>query len=88
MDSKDLDFTSPTPSEIISNIEKELATPPKEVAINLILTGNGAKRYHFIKSILSSSYPELDNEEIDKYLLRSGVERELERIAHIWNQNE
>jgi len=88
MDSKDLDFTSPSPSEIISNIEKELATPPKEVAINLIFTGNGAKRYHFVKSILASSYPELDNEEIDKYLLRSGVERELERIAHIWNQNE
>ena len=82
------ELTQAKPTEIIKSVEEKLANPPNEVAVNLILTGNGAKRYHFVMSILSSIYPELDEEELHKYLLRSGVERELERITNIWNQYE
>jgi len=67
-------------------VEEKLSNPPEEISVNLVLTGNGAKRYHFVMSILSSIYPELNEEEVHKYLLRSGVERELERITNIWNQ--
>ena len=74
------------PTEIIKSVEEKLSNPPKEISVNLVLTGNGAKRYHFVMSILSSIYPELNEEEVHKYLLRSGVERELERITNIWNQ--
>ncbi len=74
------------PTEIIKAVEEKLSNVPDEVSVNLILTGNGAKRYHFVMSILESIYPELNEEEIHKYLLRSGVERELERITSIWNQ--
>lgn len=74
------------PTEIIKSVEEKLSNPPQEISVNLVLTGNGAKKYHFVMSILSSIYPELNEEEVHKYLLRSGVERELERITNIWNQ--
>jgi hypothetical protein len=35
-----------------------------------------------------SSYPELSENDIEKFIVRSGVERELERINRIWNENE
>lgn len=80
------ELTLAKPTEIIKSVEEKLSNTPDEISVNLILTGNGAKRYHFVMSILASIYPELNEEEIHKYLLRSGVERELERITNIWNQ--
>jgi hypothetical protein len=47
------------------------------------LKGNSAKKFHIVKTILTSSYPELDEEEIDAYIVRSGIHRELEKLSSI-----
>ncbi len=75
------------PQELLNKINVELQNAPEEIAINTILTGIGAKKYHLMKTILSASNPELDEEDICKYIIRSGIEREMEKISNIW-QNE
>ena len=72
------------PSEIMNKINLELQNVPEEIAINTILTGVGAKRYHLMKTILSSMDPDIDDEEVCKYIIRSGIEREMEKISKIW----
>ena len=37
-----------------------------------------------MKIILSSVAPEFDEEEICKYIIRSGIERELGKISDVW----
>ena len=86
MNSDDLDFTIASTPDIIDNIHKNLNEPPEEISINIILKGTSAKKFHFVKTILLSSYPELSEEDIDKFIIRSGAERELERFNRIWNQ--
>jgi hypothetical protein len=33
---------------------------------------------------LKSAYPNLEERDIDKYLVRAGAEREIERLAYLW----
>lgn len=87
MHSDDLDFTIASTPDIIDNIQKNLNDAPDEISVNIILKGTSAKKFYFVKTILASSYPELSEEEIDKYIIRSGAERELERFNRIWNQD-
>ena len=75
------------PSEIMNKINLELQNVPEEIAINTILTGVGAKRYHLMKTILSSMDPDIDDEEVCKYIIRSGIEREMEKISKIWKND-
>ena len=82
-----INFESSNINEIVKRLNEALSDAPEEVAVNVILTGNGAKRFHIVKSLLSSSYPELEDDEIDKFILRSGIERELARFSHIWNND-
>jgi hypothetical protein len=74
----------PNPAEILRKVNESIISAPDEIAVNVIISGNGAKKFHIIRTFLSESYPDLDIEEIDKYILRSGVERELAKIASIW----
>lgn len=86
MNSEDLNFTIAATSDIVTTLEEKLKDLPTEVSINVILNGNSAKKFYFIKALLTSSYPELLEEEIDKFIVRSGVERELDRFDKIWKQ--
>jgi hypothetical protein len=79
------DLTQNNIKEIIANLNEAILNAPEEISINVILTGNGAKRFHIVKSLLASTYPELEDEEIDKFIVRSGIERELGRFSEIWN---
>ena len=88
MNSDDLNFTMAAQTEIITQLEKSLANLPTEISVNVILNGKSAQKYFFIKTLLMSSYPELFENDIEKFIVRSGVERELERINRIWNENE
>lgn len=78
-------FDSSNKNEVMKQIQEDLSNVPDEIPINLILTGSGAKKFHFVKTVLSRSFPELNEEDIFKFIIRSGVERELARFSHIWN---
>lgn len=71
-------------SEILSKINAELPNAPEEIPINAILTGEAAKKYFLMKTILSSVAPEFDEEDICKYIIRSGIEREFGKISDVW----
>jgi len=75
------------PSEVLNKINSELQSSPDEISINVILTGIGAKKFHLVKTIISSTNPEFDEEEICKYIIRSGIEREMEKISKIWKND-
>jgi hypothetical protein len=75
------------PSEILNKINSELQNTPDEISINVILTGIGAKKFHLVKTIVSNTNPEFDEEEIYKYIIRSGIEREMEKISKIWKND-
>lgn len=77
-------WSKPPVSEITETLESELEKRPEEISVNVILTGIGAARYHFAKSLLKSAYPNLEERDIDKYLVRAGAEREIERLAYLW----
>jgi hypothetical protein len=78
-------FDSTNKNEIMRQIQDDLQNTPDEIPINLILTGEGAKKFHFVKTVLFRSFPELSEEDIFKFIIRSGVERELARFSNIWN---
>ena len=71
-------------SEILNKINADLQNAPEEIPINTILTGEAAKKYHLMKTILSSVAPEFDDEDICKYIIRSGIEREMDKISDVW----
>ena len=77
-------WSKPPISAITASLESKLENSPDEVSVNVILTGIGAARYHFAKSLLQSAYPNLDSRDIDKFLVRAGAEREIERLAYLW----
>lgn len=70
---------------MLAEVNEKLANIPEEISVSVILKGEGAKKYHFVKSVLSSAYPELDEDDIDKFIVRSGIEREMARFSQIWN---
>ena len=77
-------WSKPPVSDITKTLEEKLENAPKEVSVNVILTGIGAARFHFAKSLLQSAYPNLEERDIDKFLVRAGAEREIERLAYLW----
>lgn len=82
----DLDFTKAPVTDVLRKLNEAIENSPDEISINVILTGNGAKRFHIVKTLLLASYPELDEIELEKFIVRSGVERELARFSEIWNE--
>ncbi len=78
-----LNFKMANRKQIVDKIEEALENPPEEIPINVILTGNGAKRFNLLKIIIGSSYPELDEEDIIKYIIRAGIEREFEKFSDV-----
>lgn len=70
--------------KLFNKISSDLENIPTEIPVNVILKGESARKFFIIKKILSHSLPELDDEDIDKFILRSGVEREIGKITQIW----
>lgn len=79
----DLNFELAKYEDILREVNEAVVNPPNEVSVNVILKGNSAKKFHIVKTILTSSYPELDEDEIDAYIIRSGVHRELEKLSSV-----
>ncbi len=71
-------------NDIMDKIFTTLQEPPEEVSVNVIIKGVAAKKFHLVQTILKASYPELEDEEIDKFIIRSGVEREMSRLSNIF----
>lgn len=84
-DKQDQDVWQRAPkASIASDLGKALENMPGEVRVAVTLTGKGAARYHFARTLLLLSFPDLTQEDVDKYLVRAGAEREVERLAHLW----
>ena len=78
-----LNFKIAPRQDIVDRIEDAFKNPPKEIAINVIIKGSSAAKFNILKTMLSASFPDLEDEEIDKYIIRAGVERELEKFSDI-----
>ena len=70
-------------SDIFKKISQELNDVPKEFPVNLIVLGESARKLHYVKTIISNTHPELTEEDVLKFILRSGVEREFQKITTI-----
>lgn len=78
-----LNFNIAPRQDIVEKIEEAFRNPPEEISINVIIKGSSAAKYNILKTMLSASFPDLEDEEIDKYIIRAGVERELEKFSNI-----
>ena len=65
----------------INKIKESLSDAPSEVAINIIVNGNTAKRLLLLKEIMLLAMPDLDEDMIYKYLFTVGVNKELEKFS-------
>ncbi len=65
----------------INNIKESLANAPNEVAINIIVNGNTAKKLLLLKEIMLTAMPDLDDDMVYKYLFTVGVNKELEKFS-------
>jgi hypothetical protein len=79
-----LKFNIAPKQEIIKDLESFLQDAPDEVSVNVIIKGSSAKKFLYVKTLLSSSFPELDEDDIVKFIIRSGVQRELEINSPQW----
>ena len=70
-------------NEILKKISAELGDSPKEVPVNVIVLGESARKLHYVKTIISNTNPELNEDDVLKYIIRSGVEREIDKITKI-----
>lgn len=75
------------PNEILNKINSESVNAPSEISVNAILTGESAKKYFLMKTILASIAPEFDEEDVCKYIIRSGIEREMAKISDVWKNS-
>lgn len=76
-------FKTGSRQEIVRKIEKAVTDPPEEIAINVIISGTTARKFNLLKTIISSSMPELEEDDVIAYIIRAGVERELEKFADV-----
>lgn len=76
-------FNDKIKSEIFKKISQELKDVPDEFPVNLIVLGESARKLHYVKTIISKTNPELSEEDVLKFILRSGVEREIDKINTI-----
>jgi hypothetical protein len=65
----------------INKIKESLSDSPSEVAINIIVNGNTAKKLLLLKEIMLLAMPDLDEDMIYKYLFTVGVNKELEKFS-------
>lgn len=72
-------------NDIMKKISQELKDVPQELPVNLIVVGESARKLHYVKTIISNTHPELSEEDVLKYILWSGVEREIDKINTILN---
>jgi hypothetical protein len=73
------------PNEIHhEDLLKDLSNAPSEIPINLIVNGTLAKKLHFVITLLSKYY-NLPEDEIIKFILRQGVEKEIEKIGNVFS---
>jgi hypothetical protein len=73
------------PNEIHhEDLLKDLSNSPTEIPINLIVNGTLAKKLHFVITLLSKYY-NLPEDEIIKFILRQGVEKEIEKIGNVFS---
>lgn len=72
-------------NEVLKKISLDLGDVPKEIPVNLIVLGESARKLHYVKTLIKNTNPEFSEEDVFKFILRSGVERELERINKILN---
>lgn len=80
---RNLNFNISPRKEIVDKVEQAMMNPPDEVAVNVLLTGVSAKKFHIIKTLIESSMPDLEEDDILKYIIRAGVERELEKFSQV-----
>ena len=69
------------PNFDLNEIKESLKDISDEVAVNLILTGSAAKKMLLLRQIMITAFPDLNEESIYKYILTSGINRELEKFA-------
>jgi hypothetical protein len=65
----------------INKIKESLSDAPSEVAINIIVNGNTAKKLLLLKEIMLLAMPDLDEDMVYKYLFTVGVNKELEKFS-------
>lgn len=65
----------------INKIKESLSDAPSEVAINILVNGNTAKKLLLLKEIMLLAMPDLDEDMVYKYLFTVGVNKELEKFS-------
>lgn len=65
----------------ITKVNESLKDAPNEVAVNIIIKGSTAKKLLFLREIMLSAMPDLDEEMVYKYILSVGVNKELEKFS-------
>ena len=65
----------------INKIKESLSDTPSDVAINILVNGNTAKKLLLLKEIMLLAMPDLDEDMVYKYLFTVGVNKELEKFS-------
>ncbi len=65
----------------LNQIKESITEIPNEVSVNLILTGSAAKQLVLLRQIMITAFPDLTEEMIFKYIMTSGIKRELEKFS-------
>lgn len=74
-------FASP---EVVAKVTEVMKNPPEKISINVEMTGMLALKHQFCRQVLMAGCG-LSETEADKYLIRSGAEREISRLVSVWN---
>lgn len=69
------------PNFDLKQIKESITEIPNEVSVNLILTGSAAKQLVLLRQIMITAFPDLTEEMIFKYIMTSGIKRELEKFS-------
>ena len=69
------------PNFDLNKIKESITEIPNEVSVNLILTGSAAKQLVLLRQIMITAFPDLTEEMIFKYIMTSGIKRELEKFS-------
>ena len=69
------------PNFDLNQIKESIKDIPNEVSVNLILTGSAAKQLVLLRQIMIAAFPDLTEEMIFKYIMTSGIKRELEKFS-------
>ena len=77
-------LAQPVP-QVIEQIEEAAKQTPERIEVTVVLEGMSAAQFHFVAALLKAARGMTDAE-IAAYLLRSGCEREMERLATAYNQ--